>query len=209
MTKRRGLLVSGGTLAAYLLASTAAWVGGPTRDTVLGSATLTASGAQLAPGATALGLVVAAGLVVLATGGRRIRYAAAALISAAALGVAILGIRPLVDPATALGRLAADQAGRAGSVLAVDAGVLPLGWVAAALGLGLAVSCAWTGWSARQWRGLSSRFDRQGDASAAAAAGADDYGSAPAGAGRSDWDALSEGHDPTVVDTPGQDRSAT
>lgn len=206
MTKRTAVLAVGGVLAAYLLASTQPWVRGTTRDAVLGSAALGGTGAQLAPGATALALVVAAGLVALASGGPRIRYAAGATIVLAGAGMLMLTLAVLTDPAGALGRRAAELAGRAGGTVAVEATVSPPAWVAVVIAGGLVFVGGWAGWSARSWAGLSSRFERVDPASSGSARTAGlpsapgERRGDPRGARRSAWDELTDGTDPTTAD---------
>jgi uncharacterized membrane protein (TIGR02234 family) len=208
VTKRTAVLAVGGVLAAYLLACTQPWVRGTTRDAVLGSAALGGTGAQLAPGATALALVVAAGLVALASGGPRIRYAAGATIVLAGAGMLLLTLAVLGDPAGALGRRAAELAGRAGGTIAVEAAVGPAAWVGVATAGALVLVGGWAGWTARSWAGLSSRFDRadpagSGSGSARTAGPSTAPGERrgdPRGARRSAWDELTDGTDPTTAD---------
>jgi len=192
VSKRTGLLVVAGVLAAYLLSGSLPWVTGTSSDAVLAGRALSATGAQLAPGATALALAVAASLIALATVGPRLRYAASALLVLAALGVLVLALPPLLDPATALGRQAAELAGRAGSVVPVTAARTPAAWLGLLAAVGLPVTAGAVGWGARGWSGLSSRFER-----------ADSAPAGPTGVRRSAWDELSEGADPTGSDTPG------
>ena len=193
LTPRRAVLVIAVSLGCQLLASTQVWVRGTSRDTVLGATPVTATGAQLAPGATALALVVVAGVIALATGGRRIRYAAGALLVLAGLGMLGLSVPVLADPAAALGRRAAELAGRAGSTIGVDATVTPAAW-AGVVGAFAVVGASIAGLvSARSWSGLSRRFDRGGTAGAAAAGG-------PRGARHTAWDELTDGFDPTLRD---------
>ena len=66
----------------------------------------------------------------------------------------------------------------------------PWAWIAAT-GAGLtAVASIVATFSARRWAGLSARFDRGGV-----------DGATDRGARRSDWDDLTEGHDPTRADS--------
>lgn len=205
MTKRTAVLAVGGALAAYLVASTQVWVRGTTRDPVLAATTLVGTGAQLAPGASALALVVAAGVLALASGGPRIRYAAGATIVLAGAGMVALALAVIGDPAVALGRRAAEVAGRAGGVVPVEASRTVAAWSGVLAAVALVVVGGWAGWSARSWSGLSARFDRDPSASDAARdPDATGGGSAPAadvrGARRSAWDDLSDGTDPTTRD---------
>jgi len=191
VTSKRSVLVLVLIPAAVLLVSgSQPWVTGRTTDAVLGPATLAASGSQVAPGVLALAAVTLVSLVATLSGGLRIRRLSAAVMAAAAVGVAVLVAGVVRDPSGALGRRAAEQLGRTGSV-AAD-GTLG-GWAvaaaaaAAALVLAAVLALAAVG----RWQGLSARFDRP-----ATADGAD--GADARGAHRSSWDELSDGHDPTV-----------
>ncbi len=190
LTKRAGLLLLAGLLAAYLGSLTQHWLVGTTSDPVLGARRLGATGAALAPGATAVALVVGAAVVALATTGPRLRYAATGLLLAASLGVAGLTVQPMLDPATALGRQVADGAGRAGSVVSVDAQLTWWAGVGVLLAVLLLLAGAAVGWSARRWSGLSGRFERSGRSGGAGE-------SRVAGTRRTAWDELSDGRDPT------------
>ncbi len=187
--RRATLLALGGSLAAYLLVSAQPWVTGTADDVVLGATPLSGSAAELAPAGTALAFVVGAGGVALATGGRRIRYAASVAIVLAALGMVIVAIGVVTDPAGELGGRAAELVGRAGAVVPVRAQLAPAAWVGLVAGVSVLASSMWAAWTARRWVGLSSRFDRDGPNSAGGM-----------GTRRSVWDDLTEGIDHTWRD---------
>ncbi len=194
LSKRQAVLAVAGSLGLTLLASTQVWVRGTTRDAVLGATQVSATGAQLAPGTTALALVVAAGVVALATGGPRIRYAAGALLVLAGLGMIGLHLPVLTDPAAALGGRAAQVAGRAGSTVRVDAALTPLSFVSLIGAIALVVSSSLGLVSARSWAGLSRRFDRSAGPGTPGPTGGQ-------GARHTAWDELTDGVDPTLRDT--------
>lgn len=189
MTKRSAALAVLAPVVVVLGSAPAVWVSGTTSDPVLGASAVTATGTQASPGTVALTAVVAAALLGVLTSGRRLRVVATALLVAAAVGALVLVASVARAPADALGRRAAEQVGRVGSV-AADArttGWLWLGLVGAVALVGAAVVVAW---AARGWGGLSQRFDRP----------TGERTGAP-GALSSSWDALSAGGDPTA-DTP-------
>lgn len=212
MTKRRSIAAVLAPLALFLLAATQVWISGTTTDAVLGAATLTMSGAQAAPAAIALGLVVGAALLALLTGGRGIRYAANVALVLASLAALWVSVPVVVDPGAALGRRAAEVAGRTGTVGAT-AVVGPWAWMAVACLVILVGGSVATWLSSRTWQGLSARFDRPaGDAGAAAGgavAGVDGIPASERGARRTAWDDLTEGHDPTAGQSPGGGHDAT
>ena len=108
----------------------------------------------------------------------------------AALAVVGLIGASLGSAGAALGRRAAELAGRTGSPVPVTSALGPWAWIAAT-GAGLtAVASIVATFSARRWAGLSARFDRGGV-----------DGATDRGARRSDWDDLTEGHDPTRADS--------
>ena len=186
MTKRLALAIVAVPLAVFLASSGATWATGSSADPVLGSALVGVTGTQGAPSAVALALVVAAALVALATGGRGIRPVAGVALVVAACGVMILAARVVLAPGAAVGRRAAELTGQTEAVGATGSATL-LGWLALLSTLAAAVGGLATARAALTWSGLSGRFERD----PAAQAG-------PAGAARSAWDALSEGHDPTT-----------
>lgn len=191
MTTRYAALAVLVPAALVLGCAPAVWVRGTSSDPVLGAASITATGAQAAPGALALAAVSAGAFVAVVAVGRRLRAAAAVLMVAAAGAAVALLARVLLAPAEAVGRRAAEQVGRVGSVPAEAAATAWL-WVAVVAAVALLGATAVVGWAARHWAGLSPRFER-----APAAPGDGRAGQGPVSA----WDALSRGADPTA-DTP-------
>ena len=211
MTKRASLAAVLAPLALFLIAATQVWVSGTTTDAVLGGATVTLTGAQAVPAAIALGLVVGAALLALLTGGTGIRYAAIVALVLAGLGALWVTVPVVLDPAAALGRRAAEIAGRTGTVRA-SAAVGPWAWLALACLVVLVAAALATSLSSRTWQGLSARFDRPAEGERASdqaeVRGAIVTAERPApgverpaaerGTRRTAWDDLTEGHDPTA-----------
>ena len=178
--------------AGFLLVSAfRPWVTGAVDDAVLGATRISATGAEVAPGLTAVALAIAAAAIAVVAAGRIARVVAA-VAYAGCLAVAVaLAVRVLLDPEGVLGPLGAARVGRTGSVETVaDPTAWP--WVAllacavALLGLVGAVV------GMRRWGGPSRRYEVTDD-------------TAPDTAGprgervSSDWDELSAGRDPTDV----------
>lgn len=184
-TSRRSALLLVLLPAGLLLTGAAqAWVAGTVDDPVFNGATVSGTGAQVAPGVLAFALVCGAAVVAVLTGGRIVRRAAATALVVSALAVTVTLVVVLADPGAALGRQAAASVGRTGS-LPATAHALPWVWVALVAGLCLLGGSvlAWRG--AGQWGGLTSRYDLAGD---------------ERGVRRTDWDEVSEGRDPTADD---------
>lgn len=161
------------------------WLTGVSTDPILGRATVTATGGQVVPAAPAVLLVVGAALLALLTGGARVRQVGGAVVALAGAGVAALVAGVLAAPGDALGRRAAELAGRAGALVPVEARVTPWPYAAGLAALALAAAGVLAVVTSRRWSGLSARFDRT------------DADAGPGEARRTAWDALSEGHDPT------------
>jgi uncharacterized membrane protein (TIGR02234 family) len=195
-----------------VLASGRTWV----RATVSGAAStgvITASGTLVAPGATALALVAAAGVVALVSTGRRVRPVVAVLLVLAGLGAAWLSGPVLADPAQAARPAVARATGTEGQQSSGPSAATAWPWLSAAGGLLIAVSGGVGLVRGRRWAGPSRRYERPADPTAdragspvpasgsGAAEGADPAPSAAA-AGRDQrldtWDALDRGEDPTV-----------
>ncbi|GAA4402266.1 hypothetical protein GCM10023168_12580 [Fodinibacter luteus] len=168
------------------------WVTGAVDDAVLGATRISATGAEVAPGLTALALAVAAAAIAVVAAGRVAR-AIALVAYAASVGLAAaLAVRVLLDPEGVLGPVAASRVGRTGSVENVaDTTVWP--WVALlACGVAL-VGLVGAVRGLREWGGPSARYEVPD-----AGAGADVAGPRGERVG-SDWDELSAGRDPTDV----------
>ncbi len=190
MTKRRVAAAVVLPTAVVGLALAQTWFTGTGSDPVLGRASAAVTGAQAAPAATALLLVVGAALVALLTGGPRVRVVASLLVSLAGVGLAAVVAATLGSGAELVGRRLGELAGRSGSLVTADLVVRPWPYVALGGALLLGAAGVLAAVAARRWSGLSARFERP--------AGAGDT----RGARRSDWDELSEGHDPTRGQDP-------
>jgi hypothetical protein len=186
-TSQAGVVVFAVLGAGLLLVSASrAWVTGTVDDAVLGSSRITGTGTEVATGATAVALAAAAAALASTTAGRVVRRAALAALSLCAVGEVVIIGRVLLDPAGALGAVAARQAGRTGSI-ETHAAATSWPWIGL-VGAALLVAAAAGGWvGARRWRGLGVRYETPG----ATAAGARGQRVA------SDWDRLDAGDDPT------------
>ncbi len=179
---------------ALLVVGFRPWVQGAVDDPVLGASRVSATGADVAPGLSAVALVLAAAVVAVVATGRVARVIALVVWAAALVAAAALTVRVLADPAAVLGPVAAARVGRTGSVEAV-ADVTAWPWLAlGAVALGtLAWLAAVVG--ARRWGGPSQRYEVRP---------ADGHVAGPRGERvTSDWDELSAGRDPTDM---GEDR---
>jgi hypothetical protein len=160
-------------------------------DAVLGASRVQGTGSQVASGVVALALVAGAAALASTTAGSVVRRLTLAILGVAAIGELVLVGRVLLDPAGALGAVAARAAGRTGTI-ETHASVTAWPWlclVAVALLLVADVG-GWLG--ARRWRGLGARYEAPGSTAGA-------RGQRVASA----WDVLDAGDDPTVGDTPG------
>ncbi len=153
MTKRSTVLAVGLPLGALLLGVSQPWFSGTVADETLGTARVAVTGAQAAPGALALGLVVGAALLALMTSGPRGRIVAGLLLVGASLGAVWAIAVALADRASLLGARAAEQAGRVGGHSEVAASIAPWAWVAAAGGVALVIASTAAAWGARRWAG--------------------------------------------------------
>jgi uncharacterized membrane protein (TIGR02234 family) len=185
-----GLVGAGGLLVVGFRP----WVEGAVDDAVLGASRVTATGAEVAPGLSAVALVLAAAVVAVVATGRVARVVALVLWAGSLVAAAALTVRVLADPSGVLGPVAAARVGRTGTVAATAAAtVWP--WLAlVAVGVA-AVALAGAVVGARRWAGPSSRYDSPS---------AEDHVAGPRGERvASDWDELTAGRDPTDV---GEDR---
>ncbi len=184
------LLGAGG----ILLTGSRPWVTGTVSDAVLGTSTVSATGSDVAPGLSALALVVAAAAIAAVSGGRVVRVGSLVVEALALGGVAILVARVAADPAGVLGPVAAASVGRTGSIEAV-ARLTAWPWVAAA---GIVVAAVGVGGAVagmRAWSGPSARYERRpaGDPDPETVTGRRGQRVASA------WDQLDAGLDPTDV----------
>ncbi|HET7477425.1 MAG TPA: Trp biosynthesis-associated membrane protein [Dermatophilaceae bacterium] len=230
MAKRTVLPLVLAAAAALLACATQTWVQGTPADAVLGQSLVRGSGAATAPLVPAATLVAVAATLAVATAGRFLRALAATVAPVAGVAAVVATLQVGLDPGGALGPLAAQTVGRAGSVAtdATSTGWLWAGLVAAvALGVGtLGVAVV-----ARTWVGLPSRYDAPvAAAGVRGVPGSSDNSDSSDGSdsrgdrgerGRSDgsdgadrggaarhtdiWDRLSQGEDPTEhgTDLPG------
>ncbi len=180
---------------ALLVSGFRPWVSGSVDDAVLGASTITATGADVAPGLSAVALAVAAASIALVAAGRVTRLVAVVGYAACLLLAAGLTTRVLVDPAGALGPVAASRVGRTGSLDTVaEPTVWP--WFALLAVVVCAVGLVGAVIGAGRWGGPSARYVVPGTEDGHVAGARGERVS-------SDWDELSAGRDPTDADTDG------
>lgn len=152
---------------------------------------VTTTGRSVAPGAPALGLVAAAGAIVLATSGRAVRTVVAVLLALAGAGIVAASVGPLRDPSGALEPVVATATGTTGGFVAFVAHGTPWPLVSVVGGVLVAAGGVLAVVRGRRWSGPSQRFERAGPAEGAErggappgapAAGAPDSGAPAAGA---------------------------
>jgi uncharacterized membrane protein (TIGR02234 family) len=167
------------------------WVTGAVDDAVLGATRISATGAEVAPGLSAVALAIGAAAIAIVAAGRIARFVAVVAYALCVAIAAALAVRVLLDPEGVLGPVAAARVGRTGSVETVaDPTAWP--WVAllacavALLGLAGAVV------GMRRWGGPSQRYEVPEGA-------AGDVAGPRGERVASDWDQLSAGRDPTDV----------
>ena len=169
------------------------WATSRVTDTGLGTTAASVTGSQAVGPLIALVLAAVAGVLAAVTAGRVGRLIGVVVLAGAALTDAVLVVAFLLDPAQAVGRVAAEAMGRTGT-LPVTPTATAWPWVALAglvLLLGAAVVSAL---GTSTWRGLSARYE---------SGAADQAGSGPRGERVStDWDRLSAGEDPTSDAAP-------
>ena len=107
------------------------WVTGAVDDAVLGATRISATGAEVAPGLSAVALSIAAAAIAAVAAGRIARVVALVAYATSVVIAVILTVRVLRDPEAVLGPVAASRVGRTGSIENVaDPTVWP--WVALA-----------------------------------------------------------------------------
>ena len=171
-----------------LISGSRTWVTGTVDDAVLGASRVGGTGSEVASGVVGLALAAGAAALASTTAGRVLRRVTLAVLTVAALAAGYLAARVALDPAAALGSVAARAAGRTGS-LETHAGATAWPWLAlaACVLLLLAAVGGWRG--ARHWRGLGARYESPSTTTG------------PRGQRvGSDWDRLDAGDDPTLHD---------
>jgi len=177
-----------------LVSGSRTWVTGTVDDAVLGASRVAGTGRDVASGVVALALASGAAALASTTAGRVVRRVTLAVLTVAALAAGWLALRVALDPAGALGSVAARAAGRTGT-LETHASATAWPWlvVAACLLLLVAAAGGWLG--AGRWHGLGARYESP---TTTAGARGQRVGS--------DWDRLDAGEDPTE---PGEVPDAT
>jgi uncharacterized membrane protein (TIGR02234 family) len=129
-----------------------------------------------------------------------VRRVSSVVLVLAAAGSLALTVRPLTDPETALGRVAASALGRTG-VVGTTAELTAWAWVAVVAAVLLVLASVLAVVAARRWAGLSSRFDAPTEAGQSGEPTPQPDRRAPAterGTRHTAWDDLTEGRDPTI-----------
>lgn len=179
--KRSILLVGAVAVLLMVAANTRTWVSGSVTDAVLQSAHTTASGSKSAPALLAAALVGAAAVLATLTTGRIARWIAAVLTLVAGIVAVVAVIVVVRDPVKILGDVATTMTGHTGDrKVAADLTIWP--WVALLGAVLLVLTGVLAILGARNWSGLSSRYDAP---------------TTPKATKRSDWDMLTDGEDPT------------
>jgi uncharacterized membrane protein (TIGR02234 family) len=189
----KGVVVLLALTAAGLLLVSAfrPWVTGAVDDAVLGATRISATGAEVAPGLTAVALAIAAAAIAIVAAGRIARFVAVVAYAMCGVVAVALAVRVLLDPEAVLGPVAAARVGRTGSVETVaDPTTWP--WVALLACAVAVLGLVGAGVGMRRWGGPSPRYEVP-EGSTGETAG-------PRGERvASDWDELSAGRDPTDV----------
>ncbi|AKT51738.1 hypothetical protein ADJ73_11390 [Arsenicicoccus sp. oral taxon 190] len=137
---------------------TQAWATGRSPDALVPGSAMSATGSTLVPLAGALTLVAAAAAIVAVTGGRVVRFVAAAVLLLAGLGCAAAVGWFLADPATPLADDLAARSGRS-SPPTVTATATWAAWAALAASLAPVAAGVLALRHAGETRGLSPRYD--------------------------------------------------
>lgn len=179
------LAVVGLILAA--VAARARWVTLLPRDPELpGSTSVRLTGRQLVPSVLPLALVGVAGVLAAAAAGRMVRgvlrVLAAVVVVLAGVGLAVLAAGAATGPASHGSSL--EVARQAAASIATAAS--PIGWVAVAGGVSVALAGCVALVGGSSWPGLAARYERDPSTPSRATA-------APA----TPWDAIERGDDPT------------
>ncbi|MBU4213878.1 MAG: Trp biosynthesis-associated membrane protein [Actinobacteria bacterium] len=143
---------------------------------VSASAPVAVTGTTAAPQVLAVALMVLAAGAALALVGRAGRWVVVLVLAAGGALVAVTAVGVLVDPAGAAADAVARSTGLTGLAGAPRTSVWP--WLTAVAGAGLVVCGAGLARAGRRWPATTRRHEREPDE-------------------RSDWDALSQGRDPS------------
>jgi hypothetical protein len=175
-------------LALAAGASTAgSWVRAVGTSALSGSVPLAVSGASAAPVVPATALVIAAAGAAIALAGRAGRWVVVAVVGLGGLGVAAAAVAVLADPVSRAEAAARAQTGVGDVSGPVTTTAGP--WVALVVGLvGIAVAVLLARSSSR-WSAPSRRHEVAAAATPAAGLAPDE---------RADWDALTDGTDPSA-----------
>ena len=166
------------------------WVTGAVDDAVLGATRISATGAEVAPGLSAVALAIAAAAIAAVAAGRITRIIALVAYAASVATAVALTVRVLLDPEAVLGPVAASRVGRTGSIENVaDTTVWP--WVALAACAVALLGLVGGVLGIRVWAGPSARYEVSDAGSPVAGPRGERVASA--------WDELSAGRDPTDV----------
>ncbi|HSF97657.1 MAG TPA: Trp biosynthesis-associated membrane protein [Ornithinibacter sp.] len=166
------------------------WVTGAVDDAVLGATRISATGAEVAPGLSAVALAIAAAAIAAVAAGRIARIIALVAYAASVAVAVALTVRVLLDPEGALGPVAASRVGRTGTIENVaDPTVWP--WVALAASAVALLGLVGAVLGIRAWAGPSARYEVADTGSGVAGPRGERVASA--------WDELSAGRDPTDV----------
>lgn len=182
----RGRAVAALLLAAGVTALTAVptWFTATATTALEGEVTVTATGAQVAPGVLAAAVVLLAAAGATALVGRAGRWVVAAVVAGAGVLVVAATASVLADPAGAARPVVLAATGVGGSG-PVTVGAAP--WVAVAVGAVDVLLAAWFLRASRGW-GTTRGHEQPAARPGPAAAEPDE---------RDDWDALSRGDDPS------------
>ena len=198
MTRARGRLATKGVVVllallgagGLLVSGFRPWVTGAVDDAVLGATQISATGAEVAPGLSAVALAIAAAAVAAVAAGRIARLVALVAYAASVAIAVLLTVRVLLDPEGVLGPVAASRVGRTGTIENVaDPTIWP--WVALAACAVALLGLVGAVLGVRAWAGPSARYEVSDAGSPVAGPRGERVASA--------WDELSAGRDPTDV----------
>ncbi len=198
MTRARSRLATKGVVVllallgagGLLVSGFRPWVTGAVDDAVLGATQISATGAEVAPGLSAVALAIAAAAIAAVAAGRIARLIALVAYAASVAIAVLLTVRVLLDPEGVLGPVAASRVGRTGTIENVaDPTIWP--WVALAACAVALLGLVGAVLGVRAWAGPSARYEVSDAGSPVAGPRGERVASA--------WDELSAGRDPTDV----------